>query len=101
MNFIIWRYANVLLDYAEVQYRLGNIDKEYEYMNMVRSRAWKDYPESKWKRNSAEVFESNANWNKVVYPVLAQRGYDKAFIDLIHEYFLEFAHEGGDHLAAL
>lgn len=95
MNFIIWRYANVLLDYAEVQYRLGNIDKEYEYMNMVRSRAWKDYPESKWKRNSAEVFESNANWNKVVYPVLAQRGYDKAFIDLIHEYFLEFAHEGG------
>ena len=95
MNFIIWRYANVLLDYAEVQYRLGNISKEYEYMNMVRGRAWKDYPESKWKRKPNEVFEPNANWNKIVYPVLAQSGYGKEFIDLIHEYFLEFAHEGG------
>lgn len=95
MNYIIWRYADVLLDYAEVQYRLGNIDKEYEYMNMVRGRGWNGYTESQWKRIPDVVFEPSAQWNTKVYPVLAGLGYDKAFIDLIHEYFIEFAMEGG------
>jgi hypothetical protein len=95
MNYLIWRYADVLLDYAEVQYRLGNIVKEYEYMNMVRGRAWKNYPESEWKRIPSVVFQPTAKWNTLVYPVLLSKGYDKAFIDLIHEYFIEFANEGG------
>lgn len=41
-NYIIWRYAEVLLDYAEAQYRLGNTAKATEAVNKIRTRAHMD-----------------------------------------------------------
>lgn len=38
-NYIIWRYAELLLDYAEVQFRLGNQAKALQALNQVRQRA--------------------------------------------------------------
>ena len=38
-NYIIWRYAELLLDYAEAQYNLGNTGVALEYVNKIRSRA--------------------------------------------------------------
>lgn len=37
-NYIIWRYAEVLLDYAEVCYRLGDNDLALTYLNKTRER---------------------------------------------------------------
>lgn len=37
-NFIILRYAEILLNYAEAQYKLGNIEEARKYVNMVRVR---------------------------------------------------------------
>ncbi|MDO5447708.1 MAG: RagB/SusD family nutrient uptake outer membrane protein [Prevotellaceae bacterium] len=37
-NFIIWRYAEAILDYAEVAYRLGFTDIALEQINLIRSR---------------------------------------------------------------
>lgn len=37
-NFIIWRYAEALLDYAEVCYNLGKTDLAEEYVNKTRQR---------------------------------------------------------------
>mgnify|MGYP002524195846 FL=1 len=37
-NYIIWRYAEVLLDYAEVCYRLGDADLALTYLNKTRER---------------------------------------------------------------
>lgn len=94
MNYIVARYAQVLLDYAEVQYRLGNDQLAYDYMNMVRERAWAGYPRAQWERTPAGVLNPDSFWNTQVYASLAAKGYDKTFIDLMHEYFLEFALEG-------
>lgn len=94
MNYIIWRYADVLLDYAEVQYRLGNINASYQYMNLVRERAWREQDGAEWKRFPDKVLFEDGNWHRIVYPILASQGLDKTFIDLIHEYFIEFAYEG-------
>ncbi|MCI6619424.1 MAG: RagB/SusD family nutrient uptake outer membrane protein, partial [Prevotella sp.] len=41
-NYIIWRYAEVLLDYAEAEFRTGNTAKALEAVNMIRSRAHMD-----------------------------------------------------------
>lgn len=38
-NCIIWRYAEVLLDYAEIMLRLGDAETACEYVNKTRSRA--------------------------------------------------------------
>lgn len=38
-NYIIWRYAELLLDYAEAEFRTGNTAKALETVNMIRSRA--------------------------------------------------------------
>lgn len=94
MNYIVARYAHVLLDYAEVQYRLGNNVLAYEYMNKVRERAWTGYPRSLWERTQSGILYPDAYWNKQVFATLSAKGYDKTFIDLMHEYFLEFGHEG-------
>lgn len=94
MNMQLMRLGKVLLDYAEVQYRLGNAPMAYEYMNKVRERAWKGHPRIEWERKPNEILYPDAGWNRDVYPVLSGMGYDKTFIDLIHEYFLELSYEG-------
>ncbi len=37
-NFIIWRYAEVMLDYAEICWRLGDAGKALTYLNKTRER---------------------------------------------------------------
>ena len=37
-NFIVLRYAEVLLNYAEAQFKLGNIEEARKYVNIVRVR---------------------------------------------------------------
>ncbi len=37
-NYIIWRYAEALLDYAEVKFEQGEIDKALEFVNQIRRR---------------------------------------------------------------
>lgn len=41
-NYIIWRYAEVLLDYAEVLYRLGDTAGALSQVNKIRSRVHMD-----------------------------------------------------------
>jgi len=41
-NYIIWRYAEALLDYAEVCYRLGDAQTATTYVNKIRSRVHMD-----------------------------------------------------------
>jgi hypothetical protein len=94
MNILLIRLGKVLLDYAEVQYRLGNEAIAYDYMNMVRERAWTGHPRPEWERKPGEILYPDAGWNQDVYPVLSGLGYDKTFIDLIQEYFLELSYEG-------
>ncbi len=43
-NWIMFRYAEILLNYAEAQFRLGNEDVAREYINKVRSRPSVDMP---------------------------------------------------------
>ncbi len=37
-NFVLIRYAEILLDYAEAQYNLGNIEEARTYVNKIRAR---------------------------------------------------------------
>ncbi len=37
-NFILFRYAELLLNYAEAQYKLGNTEVARTYVNMIRAR---------------------------------------------------------------
>lgn len=37
-NYIIWRYAEVLLDYAEAAYRCGKMDIALKMINLIRER---------------------------------------------------------------
>ena len=41
-NYIIWRYAEVLLDYAEVMFRLGNTEVARTQVNAIRRRVHMD-----------------------------------------------------------
>ena len=41
-HYIIWRYAEALLDYAEAQFRVGNAAKALEAVNEVRKRVHMD-----------------------------------------------------------
>lgn len=43
-NFIILRYAEVLLNYAEAQINLGNMDEARKYVNSVRARTSVNMP---------------------------------------------------------
>lgn len=43
-NFIIMRYAEVLLNYAEAEYNLGNVEEARKYVNLVRARTSVNMP---------------------------------------------------------
>ena len=93
-NFILMRYAQVILDYAEVQFHLGNEGPAYDYLNMVRGRAWAGFPEAEWKRSATSDLYPTSDWSIYVKAPLLAKGYDKFMVDLIHEYILEFCTEG-------
>jgi hypothetical protein len=43
-NFILIRYAEVLLNYAEAEFNLGNIEEARKYVNIVRARSSVNMP---------------------------------------------------------
>lgn len=68
-NYIIWRYAEAMLDYAEVMFRLGDEAAALEYVNKIRSRVHMDtYNSITWDRivNERRVemaFEETTYWD--------------------------------------
>lgn len=68
-NYIIWRYAEVLLDYAEVMFRLGNTEAARTQVNAIRRRAHMDeLPSLTWEQlvNERRVelaFEETSYWD--------------------------------------
>lgn len=68
-NYIIWRYAEALLDYAEVCYRLGYTDLAKEYVNKTRERVhMSDFDvvtmdEIKNERRVELAFEETTYWD--------------------------------------
>lgn len=68
-NYIIWRYAEALLDYAEVMFRLGQDGVALEKVNEVRSRAkMHPLPSLTWEelvneRRVELAFEESTYWD--------------------------------------
>ncbi len=68
-NYIIWRYAEVLLDYAEVMFRLGDTEAARLKVNEVRRRAhMHDLPSLSWEelvneRRVEMAFEETTYWD--------------------------------------
>jgi hypothetical protein len=68
-NYIIWRYAEVLLDYAEVMFRLGDTEAARSKVNDIRRRVHMDeLPSLTWEQlvNERRVelaFEETTYWD--------------------------------------
>ena len=68
-NYIIWRYAEILLDYAEVMYRLGDTETARAKVNDIRRRAhMDDLPSLTWdqlvnERRVELAFEDASYWD--------------------------------------
>lgn len=68
-NYIIWRYAEVLLDYAEVMFRLGDEGTALKMVNRIRSRAhMPELPSLTWEalvkeRRVELAFEESSYWD--------------------------------------
>lgn len=68
-NYIIWRYAEVLLDYAEISFRLGDVQTALNKVNEVRRRvhvpelssvSWDDIVN---ERRIELAFEESTYWD--------------------------------------
>lgn len=70
-NLIIWiRYAEVILNYAEAAYELGDIETATTYINMIRNRAGLpdftgDVFEALQYERKFELFSENLAWYDV------------------------------------
>ena len=68
-NYIIWRYAEVLLDHAEVMFRLGDTETARGMVNDIRRRAhMDDLPSLTWdqlvnERRVELAFEEASYWD--------------------------------------
>ena len=68
-NYIIWRYAEILLDYAEVMFRLGDTEAARSKVNDIRRRAhMDDLPSLTWdqlvnERRVELAFEEASYWD--------------------------------------
>ena len=68
-NYIIWRYAEALLDYAEVTYRLGDEPTALEEINKIRTRVHMNtYSSITWdqivnERRVEMAFEETTYWD--------------------------------------
>ena len=68
-NYVIWRYAEVLLDYAEVMFRLGDTKTARGMVNDIRRRAhMDDLPSLTWdqlvnERRVELAFEEASYWD--------------------------------------
>lgn len=59
-NYVILRYAEVLLNYAEAQIKLGNMEEARKFVNMVRVR-------NPSKPQMPEISAANFSWDKYVH----------------------------------
>ncbi len=68
-NYIIWRYAEVLLDYAEISFRLGDAGTALEKVNEIRRRVHvQELPSVSWddivnERRIELAFEESTYWD--------------------------------------
>ena len=78
-NFIIWRFAEALLDYAEVCYNLGDTDLAEEYVNKTRQRVHMPDIENptlddiKNERRVEMAFEETTYWDLFRWGVAEQK----------------------------
>jgi hypothetical protein len=78
-NYIIWRYAEVLLDYAEIEYKLGNLQSALDKVNQIRRRAHMyDLETITWEailneRRVEMAFEETTYWDLLRYNVAVQK----------------------------
>lgn len=72
-DYIIWRYAEALLDYAEVAWRLGDATTALNMVNQIRSRVHMDtYSSITWdqiknERRVEMAFEETTYWDYFRY----------------------------------
>ena len=70
-NYIIWRYADVLLDYAEAEFLLGNTSSALSYVNQIRRRAKvQEWATLSWddlmnERRVELAFEETTYWDVI------------------------------------
>ena len=78
-NCIIWRYAEVLLDYAEVMFRLNDEETAREYVNRIRTRVhmperehldWDTYVN---ERRVEMAFEETTYWDLLRWGIAVER----------------------------
>ncbi|MCD8317632.1 MAG: RagB/SusD family nutrient uptake outer membrane protein, partial [Paraprevotella sp.] len=68
-DYIIWRYAEILLDYAEVMFRLGDTQTALQEVNAIRQRVHMDaLPSLTWdqlvnERRVELAFEESTYWD--------------------------------------
>lgn len=78
-NYIIWRYAEVLLDYAEVLYRLGDVSGALTQVNIIRNRVHMDpLTALSWdalvnERRVELAFEETTYWDLLRWGIAQQR----------------------------
>lgn len=72
-NCIIWRYAELLLDYAEIDFKNGRIGEAMDKLNMIRRRAhMPEYTSVTWdnimnERRVELAFEKTTYWDLLRY----------------------------------
>lgn len=78
-NYIIWRYAELLLDYAEIDLKLGNEADALQKVNMIRTRAhmeplsaitWDSYVN---ERRVEMAFEETTYWDMLRWGVAVEK----------------------------
>ncbi len=74
-NFILYRYADVLLMYAEVLNEM-NDPRAVDYINMVRARPSVAMPALSGSLNKAQIFEAIRHERRVEFTFEGKTGYD-------------------------
>lgn len=89
INYIIVRFADVLLWAAEVEAQIGSLEKATEYVNMVRARAANEVNLEPFRLEDGTLA---ANYQVGLYPTFPSKEYAMEAIQFEHR--LEFAMEG-------
>ncbi len=75
-NFALFRYAEILLMYAEVLNELDDQSAAIDYVNMVRKRPTVDMPLLPNDLNKGDVFEAIRHERRVEFAFEGKTGYD-------------------------
>lgn len=78
-NYIIWRYAEVLLDYAEIDFLQNRVDDALDKVNQIRRRVHMDeLPSLTWdqlvnERRVEMAFEETTYWDLLRWGVAVEK----------------------------